>query len=124
MVELNGKGVCAGIARGPLFFMNKASAEVKKRDVHDTVPEIARLNTAVDEAVAQLKKLQEKTEKSADKNSAMIFEIHQMMLADPDFIGSIERYIAEGSVCAEYAVYQVSKDFAKKFREMYNPYMQ
>ena len=124
MVELKGKGVCAGIARGPLFFMNKASSEVEKRDVHDTVPEIARLNTAVDEAAVQLKKLQEKTEKSADKNSAMIFEIHQMMLADPDFIGAIERYIAEGSVCAEYAVYQVGKEFAKKFREMDNPYMQ
>ena len=68
MVELKGKGVCAGIARGPLFFMNKASSEVEKRDVHDTVPEIARLNTAVDEAAVQLKKLQEKTEKSADKN--------------------------------------------------------
>ena len=124
MVELKGKGVCAGIARGPLFFMNKASSEVEKRDVHDTVPEIARLNTAVDEAAVQLKKLQEKTEKSADKNSAMIFEIHQMMLADPDFIGAIERYIAEGSVCAEYAVYQVGKEFAKKFREMDNPYIQ
>ncbi len=69
MVELKGKGVCAGIARGPLFFMNKASSEVEKRDVHDTVPEIARLNTAVDEAAVQLKKLRKKPKSPLTKTA-------------------------------------------------------
>ncbi len=124
MTELKGKGICAGIARGPIFFVNKASSKIEKRTVSDTAAELARLHSAVDEAGKQLSVLQEKTEKSADKKSAMIFEIHQIMLLDADFIGSIEKYVSENHVNSEYAVSQISKEFAQRFRNMDNPYMQ
>lgn len=123
MTELKGKGVCQGIARGTVYYMNKASAEVERKRAYDITSEVSRLNTAVDRAREQLAELQEKVEKS-DKNSAMIFDVHQMMLYDPDFTGDIERYIAENEICAEYAVYQIGKKYSQMLKDMPNPYMQ
>lgn len=54
----------------------------------------------------------------------MIFEIHQIMLTDSDFTGAIENYIANNHVNAEYSVSIISKQFADRFRNMDNPYMQ
>ena len=46
------------------------------------------------------------------------------MLTDSDFTGSIENYIANNHVNAEYSVSIISKQFADRFRNMDNPYMQ
>lgn len=124
MTELKGKGICAGIAEGTVFFVNKASCDPQKRMVSDTYAEISKFHNAVDEAINQLSSLKEITEKSADKKSAMIFEIHQIMLTDSDFTGAIENYIANNHVNAEYSVSIISKQFADRFRNMDNPYMQ
>ncbi len=124
MQVLIGKGVCGGIAVGKIYFINKSSSEVVKKTIYDASDETRRLNFAIEKAASQLEELQTKTEKSADKNSAMIFETHKIMLSDTDFIGEMERYIASNKVCAEYAVLQISKKYAKNFKKMDNPYMQ
>ncbi len=123
MTELKGKGVCQGVARGEVCYINKAAAEVERKRIYDIPSEAAKLNMAIEKAREQLKELEKKVEKS-DKNSAMIFDVHQMMLYDPDFTGDIERYIAENEVCAEYAVMQTAKKYAKMLEDMPNPYMQ
>lgn len=124
MQVLSGKGVCSGIAVGKIFYMNKSSADVVKKTIYDTSDEIRKLSFAIEKAISQLDELRIKTEKSADKNSAMIFETHIIMLSDTDFIGEIEKDIASNSVCSEYAVSKISKKYAEMFRNMDNPYMQ
>lgn len=124
MQILSGKGVCKGIAVGKIYFMNKSSSEVVKKTIYDASDENRKLNFAIEKAFYQLEELQSKTKKSADKNSALIFETHKIMLSDTDFIGDIERYIASNKVCAEYAVLQISKKYSDKFKNMDNPYMQ
>lgn len=51
MTELKGKGICAGIAEGTVFFVNKASCDPQKRMVSDTYAEISKFHNAVDEAI-------------------------------------------------------------------------
>ena len=57
-------------------------------------------NTAID----QLKDLYNKAIEDVGEANAMIFEIHQMMLDDLDYLESIEGIIRTQSVNAEYAV--------------------
>lgn len=124
MKQLKGRGICKGIATGPVFYINKASAEVKKRSITDIAAETERLRAAVKKAEEQLEELQLKTEAAADKSSSMIFDVHRVMLSDPDFSGDIEKYISENKVCAEYAVSQVGKKFSEMMESIDNPYLQ
>ena len=123
MVELRGKGVCGGIAKGKVFFIKKASKEVEKRIIKDTLYETRKFEEAVEQAKDQLLKLVEKTGKTADRNLAMLFDIHQMMLSDSDFITDIENYIIQNEVCAEYAISHVANIYAESLRSMDNEYL-
>ncbi len=123
MKELKGRGICRGVAGGCAVFIDKTPSRVASRTVDDVAAEIARLGAAVDKADTQLGLLREKTEKSADVKSAMIFEVHRIMLRDADFIGDIEKYISDNNVCAEYAVSQIGQKFAQMLKSMDDPYM-
>lgn len=54
----------------------------------------------------------------------MIFEIHQMMLEDLDYIESIENIIRTQEVNAEFAVATTADNFAQMFASMDDAYMQ
>ena len=54
----------------------------------------------------------------------MIFEIHQMMLEDLDYIESIENIIRSQEVNAEFAVATTADNFAQMFAAMDDAYMQ
>ena len=66
--------------------------------------EIARFHQAKDVAADQLGKLYDKAVKEVGEASAAIFEVHQMMLEDLDYVESIENIIKTQSVNAEFAV--------------------
>ena len=55
--------------------------------------------------------------------SAAIFEIHQMMLEDLDYLDSIQNMIQTQEVNAEYAVATTSDNFAMMFSSMDDAYM-
>ena len=54
----------------------------------------------------------------------MIFEIHQMMLEDLDYLESIENIIRTQEVNAEFAVATTADNFAQMFAAMDDAYMQ
>lgn len=55
--------------------------------------------------------------------NAMIFQIHQMMLDDLDYIESIKNIITDQLINAETAVAQTCDNFVQMFRAMDDPYM-
>ena len=57
------------------------------------------------------------------KDNAAIFEIHQMMLEDLDYIESVEGIIRTQQVNAEYAVQTTAANFAEIFSSMEDDYM-
>jgi len=124
MQVLSGTGVSNGIAVGKIFYINKSSENIAKKTIYDVSDETRKLSFAIEKAIAQLEELKIKTEKTADKSSSMIFDTHIIMLSDTDFIGEIERFIASNKVCAEYAVSQISKNYADDLKNNVNPYMQ
>lgn len=124
MTELHGKGVSSGIAIGTVKFHKHDDICVKRRRVENADAEIERFNLAKDLTLSQLQALYEKALKEVGEANAQIFEIHQMMLDDPDYIESIENFIQTQNLNAEYAVAITSDNFAEMFSSMDDEYMQ
>lgn len=123
MKQLSGKGVSDGVAVGPLYFYRRGNGEIERREVADTAAENARFETARQTAIEQLGALYEKALAEVGEESAMLFEAHQMMLEDLDYVESIQGMI-EGGLNAEAAVSDTAAMFADMFAAMDDAYMQ
>lgn len=123
MIRLAGKSAYKGIAMGPIVVMKKNESQVKRMKVEDIQAELARLQTGIEASQAQLGKLYEKALKEVGEASAAIFEVHQMMLEDEDYVEAITAMISDESVNAEYAVAQTGDNFAEMFASMDDEYM-
>ena len=99
MRVLEGKSVFSGIAIGKISILQKADTSVKRTRVGDPEAEIARVQEAKEKAVAQLQKLYDKALQEVGESGAAIFEVHQMMLDDEDYLDSIDN-IPAGRVWA------------------------
>lgn len=123
MNVLEGKSVFSGIAIGRISILQKVDTSVKRVHIEDAQAEAARVEQAKDTAVAQLQKLYEKAVQEVGESGAAIFEVHQMMLDDDDYLDSIRNIIETESVNAEYAVATTGDNFAAMFAEMDDDYM-
>ena len=122
MVIYEGKAVFEGVAIGKLSVYKKNEETVKRIKVDAPEEEIARYAAAREEAVRQLQALYEKAVKEVGEASAEIFEAHQMMVDDDDFVESVEGIIESQGVNAEYAVAETGDNFKKMFEEMDDEY--
>lgn len=124
MEQIFGKGVSKGVAAGPISFYRRPSGEILRRSVTDTAAELVRFHDACETAKEQLAKLYDKALTEAGEDAAMLFEAHQMMLDDLDFVESIEGLIENDRLNAEAAVSDTGAQFAEMFAAMDDSYMQ
>lgn len=124
MEQIFGKGVSKGVAAGPISFYRRPSGEIPRRSVTDTAAELARFHDACETAKEQLGVLHDKALVEAGEDAAMLFEAHQMMLDDLDFVESIEGLIENDRLNAEAAVSDTGAQFAEMFAAMDDSYMQ
>lgn len=124
MEQIFGKGVSKGVAAGPISFYRRPSGEIPRRSVTDTAAEFARFHDACETAKEQLGALHDKALAEAGEDAAMLFEAHQMMLDDLDFVESIEGLIENDRLNAEAAVSDTGAQFAEMFAAMDDSYMQ
>ena len=103
--------------------MTKREQSIVRRKIEDTDKEIKRFEEAKETAKNQLAQLYEKAKVEVGEANAAIFEIHQMMLDDGDYVDSIENIITKQSVNAEYAVGITADNFAEMFSSMDDAYM-
>ena len=124
MEQIFGKGVSKGVAAGPISFYRRPSGEIPRRSVTDPAAELARFHDACETAKEQLAVLHDKALAEAGEDAAMLFEAHQMMLDDLDFVESIEGLIENDCLNAEAAVSDTGAQFAEMFAAMDDSYMQ
>lgn len=122
MVVYSGKSVFGGIAIGKICVYAKEDSQVKRERIEDPEAEIKRYHEAKDVAIEQLGVLYEKALKEVGEDGAGVFEAHQMMLDDGDYIDSVENIIRTQSVNAEYAVAQTGDQMAQMFLDMEDEY--
>ena len=124
MITLTGKSVFGGVAIGRIAFYKRNEITIKRTHVDDIEGEVKRFETAKEKAVAQLQELYNKAMEDVGESNAMIFEIHQMMLEDLDYVESIVNIITTQKVNAEYAIGTTADNFAAMFQAMDDAYMQ
>lgn len=120
---IQGKSVFSGIAIGRLSVYNKAENVVKRVKITDIDGEIRRFEEAREEGKKQLAGLYEKALKEVGEVNAAIFEVHQMMLDDLDYVESIQNMIKSQEVNAEFAVANTGDNFSEMFASMDDDYM-
>lgn len=123
MVKFYGRPVYKGIAVGPVVVLKKEDQKVKRRKVDSPEEEVARVERGVKTAQEQLQALYEKAVVEVGEASAAIFEVHQMMLEDEDYLDAIYNMIRAEQVNAEYAVAVTGDNFSKMFAGMDDDYM-
>lgn len=123
MKTYRGKSVYKGIAMGNVIVLKDRDLKIKRYKIEDAATEIDRVSRAGETAKEQLQKLYEKALKEVGEANAAIFEVHQMMLEDEDYIESIQKMIQTELVNAEYAVAVTGDNFSQMFANMDDEYM-
>lgn len=124
MKTINSTGVSSGIAIGTIKVLDTAEHAIERRTIDNPEEEVARFRTAQNTACDQLKALRDKTAAELGEGKAELFDAHQLMLRDPDYVESIEDLISGNKVNAEFAVNSTAEQFAAMFEAMDNSYMQ
>ena len=119
-----GKSIWDGIAIGRLRWFQKREVQVQSTSGLTPEEELERFEQARARAQAQLRSLYESAVGEVGEDNAAIFEIHQMMLEDEDFLDAVRSVIRTQGGTAEHAVQVTGENFAAAFAAMEDTYMQ
>ena len=122
-MKQNGKSVYSGIAIGPCRVFGNKDQMVKRIKIEDAQGEIKRFLQAKEQAKSQLAALYDKALNEVGQAHAMIFDVHQMMLDDLDYVESVTNMITAQKINAEFAVATTGDNFAEMFAAMDDDYM-
>ena len=123
MQVATGKSILNGIAIGPLRIYKKKETETAATSSLTPEEEYARFDAARVKAQEQLGALYEKALGEVGEDNASIFEIHQMMLDDEDYLDAVKGILDTQGATAEYAVSATGENFSAAFAAMEDEYM-
>lgn len=123
MEVLQGRVVCRGIALGKIYVLQKNRMVIRKERCAEPRAEIELVNAAREAVILELRSLYEKAVAEVGISNAAIFQVHEMLLQDAEFIKSIEQWICEGGMNAEWAVAEAGYALAQKFEHFEDEYM-
>ena len=118
MLVVKGKSVFSGITMGPLALFHRNTVSTARRRIKDTDAEVERFQEARLASIEQLKDMYEKAVQKVGEEEAAVFEVHQMMLDDDDYIDNIVTLISQKKINAEAAVEETAQQFSEMFRSM------
>ncbi len=120
-MKLNGVGASEGISIARVWHLHEQNIVINHLEGQDSAQETARFEAAQQKAIEELTVLFEKANEN-DPETAAIFDIHRMMLEDPDFCEGTADGIAAGHN-AEWAVEETAGMLHDMFESMDDPYM-
>lgn len=123
MEAIRGKVVCQGMAFGKIYVLQKNRLAIRKEKCTDPQAELALVKKARGAVIQELRGLYEKAVAEVGISNAAIFQMHEMLLQDAEFQNSIERWIVDGGMNAEWAVEEAGYSLAEKFAHFEDEYM-
>ena len=123
MYKGKGRCACAGITFGKVLHIKNPEVVASDRDCLSVDQELELFEGALSKAAAELDRLIEKAREEIGDEQAEIFEIHRMMLEDPDICDNIRDRIKKGGINAADAAVSVGKEQAADFEALDDPYM-
>jgi phosphotransferase system enzyme I (PtsI) len=113
------------VAVGPILVKPAGqNPEIRLTTSLDPQQELKRFQEAQQQVVESLEILKEKARQQVGEEEAGIFEVHQMMVQDPDLCDAITGLITGEHFTAEAAVKEAGKQFAAMLEAMDDEYMQ
>lgn len=116
-----GIGIGDGTAYGNIRLISKEESP-RVNGSRGREAEEADFNAALSRALAQTRELYKKTLSRAGKDAAEIFEIHEMLLCDPDFTDRVIAGISSGMTASD-SVCEAGKRLASVFEGMEDEYL-
>lgn len=121
---LRGTPASEGVAIGPAYLYRPEKPPVPRYTVPDPEAEVQRFQEAVKEAGEQLRAIHAKVlQETGDKETAAIFEAHQMFLDDPMLIDSTMERIRAQHINAEAALADTIEEVAAMFDALEDEYL-
>jgi phosphotransferase system enzyme I (PtsI) len=123
MLIKSGIPVSPGVAIARAFVVDTEDRPVVRRTVHrdQLHAEHDRLTHAIRASIHELNEQREHTRTRLGSDLAEIFGFHLGMLHDRSLLDGLHRLIADDHVTAEYAVYSIMREEARKFRRLEHP---
>ena len=118
-----GRCACAGITMGKVLHIKTPEVADTVRTSKTVEEELSLFESALVKAQAELESLIEKAQNEIGAEQAEIFEIHRMMLDDPDICDNIRERIKQGGINAADAAIAVGREQAQDFEQLDDAYM-
>ena len=125
MITLQGLPAAQGIAIGRAVVIANRALEVFRIPIEadQTEAEVRRLKSACSVTQQQIQGTRAKASHLFGQELAAIFDAHALLLSDRMFLDQVERRIVDEQVNAEWAVHETSRELAKRFSAIENPYL-
>lgn len=127
MYQGRGRCACAGITYGKIVHIKSAADSASDNSACQCAlsveEELSRFEQALEVAKAEIDELIEKAQSDIGAEQAEIFEIHRMMLDDPDICDNISDRIKQGGISADAATLAVGAEQAAEFAQLDDDYM-
>ncbi len=124
-MKLQGQGVSAGVAVGPVLVWHSSALVVPYRTLvqEQIEAEFARLEQALATTRAELESLASSLRRDASAEVAAIFEAHIEMLDDPEILDETSTQIRSELINAEHALADVMGRYAATLRSVGDEYL-
>lgn len=124
-MKLQGQGVSAGVAVGPVVLWRATLPMVPQRTLlHDQIEgELERLDAALGRTRADLQSLTATLRRDVNAEVAAIFEAHAEMLDDPELHSEISAEIRTLQINAEHALSEVVGRYTAALRDLEDEYL-
>ena len=122
---LEGVAASPGIAMGPIVFFGAEVVTVEQRTLSESEinKEVETFCRAIEKAKSDLQKLVEKTALSIGKESAKIFEVHQLLLEDVLIVDETVKRIRDEKKNADQAFLEVMENFEVSLESIEGEYL-
>ncbi|UYZ23414.1 phosphoenolpyruvate--protein phosphotransferase [Mesobacillus jeotgali] len=120
---LQGIAASNGIAIAKAYKLVEPDFSFEKTTIDAPAEEIARFQSALQTARAELEKIRDHAGTALGADKAAIFDAHLLVLSDPELISPIEDKIKTENVNAEHALKETADMFINMFESMDNEYM-
>lgn len=119
---LKGDPVSSGKSIG-IILLKKELRKIEKELNINSEDELKKYNVAKEKSIAQIQELYQKASESSDDGTADIFQGHEMLIDDLDFVDMIENNIKDKHYTAKYSIYVASHEMRDIFLQMDSDYM-
>ncbi|OON39605.1 hypothetical protein BTJ39_13220 [Izhakiella australiensis] len=121
--HVKGLAVSPGVASGRItIYRPERAMPADKPAGGDPAQTLAQFEQACEQTLIKLRHLEEKVRIDAGEACAQLFEAHQLMLQDDDFLQTVRTMITQQQIGAVRAVISAGEEFAAQFAAMDDDY--